>query len=128
LALFRIGRLPFAIAAVALLSGCAGSTGNSDDALGSFLVAPGKYTLFACEDLAIEAKGNLKRRRELEGLMAKADTGAGGEFVNAIAYRSEYAERRGDLNELRKAAVARNCKDIPELRDDTGRTSDSAVR
>ena len=124
----RTGRLLFAIAVVALLSGCVGSTGNSDDALGSFLVAPGKYTLYACEDLAIQAKANLTRRRELEGLMAKADAGAGGEFINAVVYRSEYAERRGDLNELRRAAAARNCKDIPELHSETGRTSDSAVR
>ena len=41
--------------------------------------------------------------------MARASQGAGGEFVNAIAYRAEYAQGRGDLSELAKARADKQC-------------------
>ena len=114
-----------AIAVFGLLSACAGSTGNSDDTLGRALVAPGKYTLYSCQELATQAKLSADRARELQGLMAKADADGSGSFVNAIAYRPEYVEKRGELNELRNAAVAKNCKNILEFE---GRASDNALR
>ena len=46
---------------------------------------------------------------ELEQLMARAAQGAGGEFVNAIAYRSEYLQAQGELEVLAKTAAAKQC-------------------
>ena len=41
--------------------------------------------------------------------MARASQGAGGEFVNTIAYRGEYAQGRGELIELAKAKADKQC-------------------
>ena len=41
--------------------------------------------------------------------MSRASQGAGGDFVNAIAYRGEYAQGRGDLAELAKAKSDKQC-------------------
>src|SRR3990172_5641070 len=74
----------------AMLSGCASSGGSSDDKLGRFLVAPGKYVLYSCPEIAVQAATTAARERELERLMAKANVDAGGRLVSAIAYRPEY--------------------------------------
>ena len=49
------------------------------------------------------------RQVELEQLMARSSQGAGGEFVNTIAYRGEYAQGRGDLIELAKTKADKQC-------------------
>ncbi|MBX6329634.1 MAG: hypothetical protein IRY89_13775 [Pseudolabrys sp.] len=93
------------IAALALLAGCA----MSDDNLGRMLVAENTYTLYDCDSLADAIKTAVAREQELRGLMAKASTGAGGELVNNIAYRPEYLEVHGRINELRRTAAEKHC-------------------
>jgi len=61
--------------------------------------------------------------RELEALMAKAGEGTGGQLESTMAYRPEYAQLCGEMDQLRKAAADKNCKFTPG-----GRTSDQAVR
>jgi predicted outer membrane protein len=61
--------------ATLLLAGCAGS----NDQTASLLVTPGKYAIYNCGQLAVAAGKTAERERELEGLMAKAQTGAGGQ-------------------------------------------------
>ena len=118
-----------AVAMFALLSACASAPGEtSDDRLGRAFVAPGKYVLYTCKEIANQAAASAARAKQLEDLMAKAGTETSGEFVNAIAYRPEYIERRGELNELRNAAIAKNCNSAPGAPAPGGRTSDSAVR
>ena len=41
--------------------------------------------------------------------MPYASQGAGGDFVNTIAYRGEYAQARGELAELAKAKAEKQC-------------------
>src|SRR5271169_4551995 len=48
----RLAAVLFGIMPAALLSGCA----MSDDTVSSFLVAPGKYVLYSCGDIARTAK------------------------------------------------------------------------
>ena len=93
----------------ALLAGC----GSSSDTAAHFLVAPGKYVLYNCADIAQQAKVNSDRQRELEGLMAKAGTSSAGQVVNAVAYRPEYLELRGEMEDLRQAAADKKCKFVP---------------
>lgn len=128
IALYCTGRLTVALAFVTLVSACAGPSGSQDESLGRFLVAPGKYTLYTCEDLAIQARSSAARMRELESLIARAGTDAGGQFVSAIAYRSELTEKRGELNEMRSAAVAKNCKNIVEIESGGARASDGVIK
>jgi hypothetical protein len=117
----------FAALLAASLAGCTTTGGSADDGMGGFVVAPGKFLLFNCDQLAVRATGIVTRQKELEALMAKAGTGADGGLVSAFSYRPEYVALRGEMNELRKAAAERHCKSIPALEIE-GRASDRAVR
>jgi hypothetical protein len=112
----------------AMLSGCTTAGVNSEDLTNRLLTAPGKYVLYNCEQLGIRATGVAARQKQLLGLMAKAESGADGRLVSAVAYRPEYNSLRGDMNELRRAAAAEHCKSMPALENSAGRMSDSAVR
>jgi hypothetical protein len=110
--------------AAAMLAGCA----MSDDSLSSFLVAPGKYVLFTCDDIALTAKGVQARQKELEQLMAKAGTDAGGRLIADVTYGAEYATTRGQMKELRAAAAERKCNFVPGEDTPAARASDSVIR
>jgi hypothetical protein len=60
--------------------------------------------------------------------MAKAEAGSGGAIVSDLAYRPEYVQLRGEMNELRKATVEKNCKPIPATASPAGRASDQTIR
>ena len=106
-----------ALAALAL-AGCA-----SEEAASQFLVRPDKYVLYSCAELATASQTTLTRQHELEMLMAKAEAGPGGQLASAMAYRPEYLQLRGEMDQLRKTADEKNCKFMPG-----GRTSDLVVR
>jgi hypothetical protein len=106
--------LPYGAALLPLLL-VACSTSSGRDTAGRFLVAPDKFQNYSCEQLALRAAGAAARRKQLEGLMAKASTTADGRLVSLMAYQTDYTETAGDLDELRRAAAAKNCKPIPAL-------------
>lgn len=102
--------MPIATLFAALaLSGCA-----TDDTMSFVLVSPGKFILYTCPELITQGRAMAKRDRELESLMAKAGQGAGGQFVNAIAYRQEYLTNRGEMKDLRAQAKEKQCT-LPDL-------------
>ena len=68
------------------LSGCA----DMGDTLSTAFADPAKYDLYDCKQLETERKTLATRSAELQGLMAKADTGAAGPLVAELAYRNEY--------------------------------------
>lgn len=113
-----------AVLAALALSGCA----MSDDSLSSFLVAPGNYVLFSCDDIARTAKGVQARQKELEQLMAKADTGTGGRLIGDATYGAEYATTRGQMKQLRAAAVERKCGFVPGADNPAAPASSNAIR
>jgi len=123
----KICHLVAAALLAASLAGCTTSGGSPDDKMGRLLVAPDKFVLYSCAELAERATTIAERQRELEGLMAKAGADAGGRLVSSIAYRPEYIEHRGEMNELRAAAAAKNCK-LPAMDTPGGRASDKAGR
>jgi hypothetical protein len=73
------------------LGGCA-NVGDSF-ASGAF-VDPAKYELYDCKQLEAERKYLATRTAELQGLIAKADTGVGGSVVGELAYRNDYISAR----------------------------------
>ncbi|MGA2568102.1 MAG: hypothetical protein ABSF41_14900 [Pseudolabrys sp.] len=95
--------------AAGMLAGCA----VSDDSLSSVLVAPGHYVLFQCDDIARTGKETVARMKELEQLMARAGTSAGGQLIGGATYGPEYETRRGALKDLRAAAIEKNCNFVP---------------
>jgi hypothetical protein len=98
-----------ALLAALALSGCA-----TDDTMSMILVSPGKFILYTCPELVTQGRAMAKRDRELESLMAKANQGAGGQFVNVIAYRQEYLTNRGEMKDLRAQAAEKQCT-LPDL-------------
>ena len=111
------------IPAAGVLAGCA----TSDDSAGRFFVQPQRYQLYSCRELAEAAQAIGTRERELEDLMAKAGPDASGQFVSTIAYRPEYLQLRGQMNEIRGTSTEKKCK----LNLDTApgaRVSDQVIR
>jgi len=97
-----------AVAAM-LMVGLAGCGSISDRTAAAAFTSPGKYGVYSCEDVERAIAAARVRQVELEQLMTRASQGAGGEFVNTIAYRGEYAQGRGDLIELAKAKADKQC-------------------
>ena len=95
--------------AALLLAGC----GGGQDSAERFLVAPGKYVLFNCPQIKQTADEKMKRQRELEALMVKAGNDTAGRMASAVAYRPEYVQLRGEMTDLRQAAVDKKCKFVP---------------
>ncbi len=122
-------KFPVVIGLATLLASCVSSQqGSTDDKLSGLLVAPGKFVLYTCPEIAEKAAATAKRQRELEALMAKAGTSGAGGLVSAVAYRPEYLETRGDMNELRRAAAEKGCKFVPGVDQPGARASDKLVR
>jgi hypothetical protein len=95
-----------------LVTACA-NTAVPDDDMARLLVAPDKFVLYNCPDIAREAKQITARQRELEKLMAKAGADPGGRMVSTFAYRPEYLVVRGEMLDLRQTAIEKNCNFVP---------------
>lgn len=98
-----------AVAAALLSAGLGACSSISDDTAARVAFAPGRYGLYTCKELAERTEVVRLRQVELEQLMSRAEQGAGGAFVSAIAYRSEYVQGRGELAELSRTANERQC-------------------
>ena len=88
-----------------LLSGC-GMIGESAT---SVVVAPGKFEYHNCEQLAEVERPLRVREQELSELMARALQSPGGEFVGAVAYRTELIQARGQLKQIGEVSERKNC-------------------
>jgi hypothetical protein len=65
--------------------------------------------VYSCANIETRLKEVRDRRVELEQLMARSSQTAGGDFVNAIAYRSEYVQTGGDLEVLARTSAEKKC-------------------
>jgi hypothetical protein len=84
------------------LAGCAAETPL-------FLADSGKYQYYNCEQLATARLQQTTRQRDLKELIDKAEQGAGGVVVSAIAYRSDYVAVNEDLRVIEMTARNKNC-------------------
>jgi hypothetical protein len=92
----------------AALSGCA-SIGDSGASLA--FADPAKYDLYECKHLEPERKTLATRAAELQGLMAKAETGAAGTIVAEMAYRNDYIAVRGQQRLAEEAWQRNKCRE-----------------
>jgi hypothetical protein len=90
-----------ATAAVTLLvlgaglgAGLGGCANVGDSFASAAFVDPAKYEQFDCKQLEGERKNLATRTAELQGLIAKAETGVGGSVVGELAYRNDYISAR----------------------------------
>ena len=91
------------------LCGCA----EMSDSMTSAFADPAKYDLYDCKQLEPERKTLSARAAELQGLMAKAETGAAGSLVSELAYRNDYIAVRGQAKRLEEAWRRNKCHDSP---------------
>ena len=97
-----------AVLAFALsLPGCA----EMSDSVSLAFADPAKYDLYDCKQLEPERKKLAARSAELQGLMAKAETGVGGAVVAEVAYRNEYIAVRGQVKLAEEAWQKNRCRE-----------------
>ena len=87
------------------LTGCAGMS----DSMTSAFVDPAKYDAFDCKQLEAERKNLAVRGAELQGLMAKADTGVAGPVVAELAYRNDYISVRASSKLANEVWLREKC-------------------
>ena len=103
-------RLAAALASCALgvsLSGCA----DMSDGMTQAFADPAQYELYDCKQLEAERKSLANRAAELQGLMAKAETGVGGSVVSELAYRNDYLAVRGRTRFAEEAWRKNRCRE-----------------
>jgi hypothetical protein len=87
-----------ATAVALLVTGLGATLGGCADVGDSFasaaFVDPAKYEQYDCKQLEGERKALATRTAELQGLIAKAQTGTGGSVVGELAYRNDYISAR----------------------------------
>src|SRR3954451_14288080 len=90
-----------AVALLALAAGLGATLGGCANVGDSFasaaFVDPAKYEQFDCKQLEAERKALATRTAELQGLIAKAETGVGGSVVGELAYRNDYISARASF-------------------------------
>jgi hypothetical protein len=97
----------------AALSGCA----EMSDGITSAFADPAKYDLYECSQLGPERKALVNRLADLQGLMAKAETGVAGPVVAELAYRNEYIAVRGQSKLAEEAWRKNKCQEAkPEVK------------
>ena len=117
----HIRPLPRPAAVMALLGlgfalcGCA----EMGDGMTSAFADPAKYDLYDCKQLEPERKALATRAAELQGLMAKAETGVAGSVVSELAYRNDYIAVRGQARLAEEAWRRNKCHESPAAKTDT---------
>jgi hypothetical protein len=92
-----------------LLSGCA----DLSETVSTAFADPAKYELYDCKQLETERQNLAKRSAELQGLMAKAETGVAGPVVSELAYRNDYVAVRGQAHFAEEAWRKNRCHESP---------------
>src|SRR5215208_2470869 len=93
------------------LNGCA----DMSDTMSTAFADPAKYDLYDCKQLETERKNLANRGAELQGLMAKAETGVAGPVVAELAYRNEYISVRGQAKFAEEAWQRSKCATTPSV-------------
>jgi hypothetical protein len=103
--------------AMALLLGLAVNLGGcadmSEGAMNAF-ADPAKYDMYDCKQLQDTRKSLAVRAAELQGLMAKAETGVAGSVVAEVAYRNDYIATRASSKLADEVWQRNKCVAIPD--------------
>jgi hypothetical protein len=104
-------------AALALLFACSvglGGCANMSDTVASAFADPAKYDSYDCKQLQAERKRLALREAEMRGLMAKAETGAGGSVVGELAYRNDAISAKASANLANEVWERNKCVAVPD--------------
>ena len=109
----HLSRAAAAAALLALAIGLAGCADMGDSFVSGAFADPAKYDSYDCKQLEAERKALATRGAELQGLMAKADTGVAGPVVAELAYRNDYISVRAQSRLLEENWRRNKCHDSP---------------
>jgi hypothetical protein len=109
------GLVPPGLVILALLALGAGLSGCASvgDSMSSAFADPAKYDLYECRHLEPERARLSARAAELQGLMAKAETGVAGPVVAEMAYRNELIATRAQQKLAEEAWQRNKCHETP---------------
>lgn len=93
--------------------GLAGCANLGDGFASGAFVDPAKYDLYNCKQLEAERKTLAIRAAELQGLMAKADSGAAGPVVAEFAYRNDFITARAQYKLADENWRRNKCQETP---------------
>jgi hypothetical protein len=105
-----ISRSLAVLALLALGTGLAGCA-SVGDAIAPAFADPAKYDLYECKQLEPTRKELATKAAELEGLMAKAQTGVAGSVVAEMAYRNDLIATRGQQKNAEEAWRRYKCRE-----------------
>jgi hypothetical protein len=94
-----------AAAAGMALAGC--GLGNGP---GSWMVDPGRYEVYHCNDLVTRWKQLTDREKELRALMDKASQSGAGAVIGTVAYRTDYESVLTEEKLVQREAAGKNCE------------------
>ena len=96
-----------ALAMIAL----AATTGAAcaQDRVEQFFVAPGKYILYDCAQLAADEVRFIERDKELKRLIARAKEGPAGGLISTFVYDPDYYSNLGELHDVQREQRVKNC-------------------
>jgi hypothetical protein len=96
------------------LSGCTSmNNDNTGEGAMAAFADPAQYELWDCKQLEPERKNLANREAELQGLMAKAQSGTAGPLVAEMAYRNDYLKVRGQAHFAEEAWRKNKCHETP---------------
>jgi hypothetical protein len=87
------------------LAGC--GLGNGP---GSWMVDPGRYEVYHCNDLVTRWKQLTDREKELRALMDKASQSGAGAVIGTVAYRTDYESVLTEEKLVQREAAEKNCE------------------
>jgi hypothetical protein len=88
-----------------LLGGCT-AAGDKPEQM---FVAPGKYVLYDCTQLARAEASFATRDKELTRLKERAQQGPAGGMISTLVYDPDYYSNLGELNDVRREQGVKNC-------------------
>lgn len=101
------------------LSGCGTGLGVGNGA-GAWLVEPGKFDGYHCNDLVTRWQADNTREKELRNLMDKASQAPGGGMIGQLTYRTDYESVQTEKRILQQQATEKNCTLTATYQSDQG--------
>jgi hypothetical protein len=96
-----------ALAMIALAAATGGA--HAQERIEQFFVAPGKYVLYDCAQLAAVEIRFIERDKELKRLIARAKEGPAGGLISTFVYDPDYYSNLGELHDVQREQRVKNC-------------------
>ena len=96
-----------ALAMIALAA--SGLPTHAQERVEQFFVAPGKYVLYDCAQLAAVEVRFIARDKELKRLIARAKEGPAGGLISTFVYDPDYYSNLGELHDVQREQRVKSC-------------------